>query len=182
MYKSEFNHRISYRSGIQSESGIYGNVRECILLFKNGTQKVISNENENGTLTINILCHLAKENNFVESVINNYDYTDRLDDLSEKCGFNSIKTFTRHFKKNFNETPKQWMLSIKKEALLDYLRNTDYPLKQIAADLGFSNLSHLSDFCLQKTGKRPDELRKKSLTEAVKNISVTHFQDVSLQP
>ncbi len=161
MYKSELNSRVPYQSGKQNESGIYGNVRECILLFENGTQKVISNEKEKGTLTVNILCHLAKENNFVESVFKNYDYTDRLDDLSEKCGFNSIKTFTRHFKKNFNVTPKQWMLSIKKEAMLNYLIDTDYPLKQIAALLGFSNLSHLSDFCLKKTGMRPDEIRKK---------------------
>lgn len=163
MYTSEFNHRTSYQSSNQNESGIYGNVRECILLFENGTQKVISSEQEKGTLTVNILCHLAKENNFVESVIRNYDYADRLDDLSEKCGFNSIKTFTRHFKKNFRVTPKQWMLSTKKEAMLNYLMDTDYPLKQIADYLGFSNLSHLSDFCLKKTGMRPDEIRRKNV-------------------
>ncbi len=159
MYESELNNRIYYHFASQGESGIYGNVRECILLFENGTQKVISKEK--GTLTVNIICHLAKENNFVELVIKNYNYTDRLDDLSEKCGFNSIKTFTRHFKNNFRVTPKQWMLSIKKEAMLNYLIDTDYPLKQIADYLGFSNLSHLSDFCLKKTGMRPDEIRKK---------------------
>ncbi|MEN6324426.1 MAG: AraC family transcriptional regulator [Proteiniphilum sp.] len=161
MIESEISSKTACHSGIQNVSSIYGNVRECILLFENGTQKVISNEQEKGTLTVNILSHLAKENNFVESVIRNYDYTDRLEDLSEKCGFNSIKTFTRHFKNNFRVTPKQWMLSIKKEVMLDYLRNTDYPLKQIVAQLGFSNLSHLSDFCLKRTGMRPDEIRKR---------------------
>lgn len=163
MYKFESNHSISYQSGNQGESEIYRNVKECILLFENGTQKVISNEKEEATLTVNILCHLVKENHFVESVIRNYNYTDRLDNLSEKCGFNSIKTFTRHFKKNFRVTPKQWMLSTKKEAMLNYLMDTDYPLKQIADYLGFSNLSHLSDFCLKKTGMRPDEIRRKNV-------------------
>lgn len=160
MIESEISSKTAYHSGIQNVSSIYGNVRECILLFENGTQKVISRQQEKGQLTVNIVYHLARENDFVESVIKNFYYTDRLDDLAEKCGFNSIKTFTRHFKSNFKITPKQWMLSIKKEAMLDCLVNTNYPLKQIAADLGFSNLSHLSDFCLKKTGKRPEDIRK----------------------
>jgi AraC-like DNA-binding protein len=160
MVDSELSNKTVYHSDIHNESTIYGNVRECILLFEDGSQKVISNEEGKGMLTVNILSHLAKKNDFVASVIRNFHYTDTLDTLSTKCGFKSTKTFTRHFKKNFQMTPKQWMLSIKKEALMECLKNTDYPLKQIAADLGFSNISHLSDFCLKKTGMRPEDIRK----------------------
>lgn len=160
MVDSELSNKTAYHSGIQNESTIYGNVRECILLFENGTQKIISKKQKRGQLTVNIVFHLAKENDFVETVIKNFYYTDRLNDLAEKCNFNSTKTFTRHFKTNFQMTPKQWMLSIKKAALMECLKNTDYPLKQIAADLGFSNISHLSDFCLKKTGMRPEDIRR----------------------
>ena len=160
MVDSEQSNKTGYYSGIKNESTIYGNVRECIIIFENDTQKVISKEQKRGQLTVNIVFHLAKENDFVETVIKNFYYTDRLNDLAEKCKFNSIKTFTRHFKTNFQMTPKQWMLSIKKEALMECLKNTDYPLKQIAVDLGFSNILHLSDFCLKKTGIRPEDIRK----------------------
>jgi AraC-like DNA-binding protein len=160
MYESAKKSKTLNRPDIQYESGIYRHVRGCVLLFENGTQKVISNENKQGTLTVNIIYYLGNENDFVDSVIKSFTYTDKLEDLSKKCGFYSIKTFTRHFRNNFKVTPKQWMLSIKKEAMLNYLIDTDYPLKQIADFLGFSNLSHLSDFCLKKTGMRPEEIRK----------------------
>lgn len=145
-------------------SNIYGNVRECILLFENGSQKIISIEHEKSRLTVNVVNHLVQENNFVKSVIKNFRYSDSLHDLAEKCKYNSLKTFTRHFKTNFRITPKQWVLSIKKEAMLNNLMNTDHPLKQIAAELGFSNISHLSDFCLKKTGMRPEEIRRKMVS------------------
>jgi len=50
-------------------------------------------------------------------------------------------------------------LSIKKNEMINSLKNTRHSLKQIASDLGFSNVSHLSDFCLKKTGMRPEEIR-----------------------
>jgi len=155
-----------------NESFIFGDVRECILLFENGTQRIISKEQERGQLTVNIVSHSRKENDFVVRVIHNFTYTDTINDLAEKCGFYSTKTFTRHFKTNFRMTPKQWILSVKKEALLECLKNTDNPLKQIAAEMGFSHISHLSDFCLKKTGMRPDEIRRK-----INMIPDSHIND-----
>ncbi|ULB33666.1 MULTISPECIES: helix-turn-helix domain-containing protein [Proteiniphilum] len=140
-------------------TNIYGNVRECILNFENGTQKIISKKENRGLMTVNVLNQVI-ENSFVESVLNNYKHSKTLEDFAARCGFNSIKTFTRHFKKNFNITPKQWILSIKKEEMIAQLQNSDNTIKQIADDLGFSNVSHLSDFCLKKTGMRPEDIRK----------------------
>ena len=68
MNGSNLNYKSSSRK--QNDSGIYGNVRECILLFENGSQKIISNNNIKGQLTVNVLTHLTKENTFVESVLN----------------------------------------------------------------------------------------------------------------
>ncbi len=33
--------------------------------------------------------------------------------LAKKCGYNSLKTFTRHFKKYLGITPYQWMMGKK---------------------------------------------------------------------
>ena len=144
-----------------SDSGLYENVRECILLFENGTQKIIRSDEMKGSLTVNVLKHLSAETNFVEAVLKHYKSARTLDELAKKCGYNCTKTFTRHFKNYFNSTPKQWVLEIRKNELISYLKNTKYPLKHISEDLGFSNVSHLSDFCLKKTGMRPDEIRSR---------------------
>ena len=159
MNVSKLNYIFTPRN--ESDSGVYGNVRECIILFENGTQKVITNNNMKGHLTVKVLTHLAGENDFVEAVMKHYKSVRTLDELAEKCGYKCTKTFTRHFKTNFNTTPKQWLLEIKKNELMSCLKNTNYPLKHISEELGFSNVSHLSDFCLKKTGMRPDEIRNK---------------------
>lgn len=143
-----------------NESNVYENVRECVLLFENGTQKVFSNNNVKGQLTVNVISHSSHENDFVKSVFSNYKSAKTLKELAEKCGFNCTKTFTRHFKRNFSTTPKQWLLIMRKNELISCLKNTKYPLKHLADELGFSNVSHLSDFCYKKTGMRPEEIRK----------------------
>lgn len=144
----------------EPDSGVYGNVRECILLFENGTQKIFTNEEKKGCLTVNVLSHEAENDPFVEAVIRNYGSCKTLDELTLKCGYRCTKTFTRHFIRHFHMTPKQWQLEIKKHEMISSLKNTRHPLKQIASELGFANVSHLSDFCYKKTGLRPDEIRK----------------------
>jgi len=122
-------------------------------------KKLISNNNIKGQLTVNVLTHLTKENTFVESVLNHTKVHGHWTSSLLNADSIRTKTFTRHFKRNFNMTPKQWMLSIKKNEMINSLKNTRHSLKQIASDLGFSNVSHLSDFCLKKTGMRPEEIR-----------------------
>ena len=145
---------------IKENNNIYDNVKECIILFENGTQKVFSSNGKKGQLTVNVLHHHVRNSGFVEAVLTHYKNTDTLSELTARCGFNCTKTFTRYFKKNFNTTPKQWLLDMKKEEMINKLKYSKLPLRQIAVELEFSNVSHLSDFCLKKTGKRPDEIRK----------------------
>ena len=144
----------------EEEETFYNGVAQCVLHFSNGKYKVISNDNANDLLAVNVVSYNKTETGFVELVLKHYKEATSLDDLAIRCGYNSTKTFTRHFKQKFNTTPKQWQLSIRKNEVIDYLENTDYPLKKIASLLGFTNVSHLRDFCIKKIGLPPDKIRK----------------------
>jgi methylphosphotriester-DNA--protein-cysteine methyltransferase len=105
------------------------------------------------------------ELNFVELVLKNYRNSKTVDDLSVRCGYRSTKTFTRHFQKNFDMSPKQWMMEMKKNEVLHYLKNTNYSLTKIAALLGFANVSHLWNFCIKMTGMPPNKIRENKVNQ-----------------
>ena len=138
---------------------IYIDVKECILCFAYGKQKIVSAQESGDFLIVYVMEYKPDELNFVELVLKNYRNSKTVDDLSVRCGYRSTKTFTRHFKKNFDTTPKQWLLMMKKNEVIYYLKNTDYTFKKIAALLGFASVSHLWDFCIKKVGMNPTEIR-----------------------
>lgn len=142
------------------ERNSYKDVQRCILLFEDGSQKLFSANGFDKKLTVDLHFQQKRSLNFMEMVLLCYNDSSDIPSLSALCGYQSVKTFTRHFKKNFKTTPKQWLLEMKKERLVTMLRETNYPLREIAEKLNFSGVSHLCAFCLQKTGKRPEEIRK----------------------
>lgn len=146
---------------------IYDEVSRCVLYFSDGDRKIIVNQQAGSMLAVNVISYPVQDPNFMELVFKHYKPYLSVEELAKKCGYNSVKTFTRHFKKSFHTTPKQWMLSLREDKMLIQLKNTRQPLKQIAADLGFANVAHLSDFCLKRTGQRPEKIR-----EASKSIRV----------
>ncbi|OJV32545.1 MAG: hypothetical protein BGO33_02830 [Bacteroidia bacterium 43-41] len=144
----------------KEEETFYNGVAQCVLHFNNGKYKVISNSNDNNLLAVNVVSYNKTELGLVELVLKHYKNSTSLDELAVRCGYNSTKTFTRHFKRKFNTTPKQWQLLVRKNEAIHYLENTDYPLKKIASLLGFANVSHLRDFCIKKIGSPPEKIRK----------------------
>lgn len=144
----------------QEHSVIYDEVSRCVIHFSDGNKKIIINQNDDSLLAVQVVFYRAENPDFVEKVLKCYKPTLSVEELSAECGYYSVKTFTRHFKRSFNTTPKQWMLSIKQEKMMVYLKSTKYSLKDVASNLGFANVAHLSDFCLKRTGKRPEQIRK----------------------
>lgn len=143
------------------DNTFYSGVKQCVLHFANGKYKVISNDNTNDLFAVNVVIYSkVVELDLVELVLKHYKNSTSIDDLAIRCGYKSTKTFTRHFKQKFNTTPKQWLLQVKQNELVHYLENTDYPLKKLVSILGFSNISHLRDFCEKKTGKSPEDIRE----------------------
>jgi AraC-like DNA-binding protein len=139
---------------------IYIDVKECILCFAYGKQKIVSAQESGDFLIVYVMEYKPDELNFVELVLKNYRNSKTVDDLSVRCGYRSTKTFTRHFQKNFDMSPKQWMMEMKKNEVRHYLKNTNYSLTKIAALLGFANVSHLWNFCIKMTGMPPNKIRE----------------------
>lgn len=142
------------------EKGFYNGVAQCVLHFSNGKYKIISNKKSNELLAVNVVSYGKVGLDLVELVLKHYRNSTSIDDLAIRCGYKSTKTFTRHFKQKFNTTPKQWLLQLRQNELVHYLENTDYPLKKIVSILGFTNISHLRDFCEKRFGLPPEKIRK----------------------
>ena len=138
----------------------YNGVIKCVLHFNDGRYKIVSSADAGELLAVNVVSYNKVELDLVELVLKHYKNSTSIDDLAIRCGYKSTKTFTRHFKQKFNTTPKQWLLQVKQNELVHYLENTDFPLKKIASLLGFTNVSHLRDFCIKKIGLPPDKIRK----------------------
>lgn len=139
---------------------ILSNVEKVVVHFANGKEKVIYSPKKKNVLAVNVSEFKSDEDNFIELVLSNYKGVESIEEFSEKCGFNSSKTFTRHFQKNLGTTPKQWLLQIKKRDVMQQLRNTNLPFAVIAAKLGFSSASHLYHFCVNRIGETPGEIRR----------------------
>lgn len=140
----------------------YNGVTQCVLHFNDGRYKIVSSDEAGELLVVNIVRYNNKTKlNFIELVFSHYKPTVSVNDLSERCGFKCTKTFTRHFKREFNMTPKQWLMLIRKKEVLHYLQNTDLSFSKIASLTGFSNISHLHNFCIDKIESTPAKIRKK---------------------
>ena len=147
----------------ENSSYVYNDVIQCILHFNDGRYKIIPDSEASELLMVNIVRYNNNtELNFIERVFKQYKYSNSVNDLSERCGFKSTKTFTRHFKREFNMTPKQWLMLIRKKEVLHYLQNTNLSFSKIASLTGFSNISHLYNFCIDKIESTPAKIRKKA--------------------
>lgn len=139
---------------------ILSNVEKVVVHFANGKERVIYSPKETNVLAVNVSEFKPDDDNFIELVLSNYKSVESVEEFSEKCGFNSSKTFTRHFQKHLGTTPKQWLMEIKKRDVVYQLRNTSYSFAVIARKLGFSSASHLYHFCVNRIGETPGEIRK----------------------
>ena len=154
---------VSRQKDQENSSYIYNSVVQCVLHFNDGKYKIIPDTEAGELLVVNIVRYNNKtELNFIELVFRHYKHAVSVNDLSERCGFKCTKTFTRHFKREFNMTPKQWLMLIRKKEVLHYLQNTDLSFSKIASLTGFSNISHLHNFCIDKIESTPAKIRKKA--------------------
>jgi uridine kinase len=109
-----------------------------------------------------IVSVLLNESDFIslnEAVMKHYKSAETIPELAKLCGYSCAKTFSRHFIKHFNETPKQWILNMKQEEMIMLLKETTYSYERISSMLRFKNLSHFNNFCKKRTGLTPKEIR-----------------------
>lgn len=71
----------------------------------------------------------------------------------------SVSTFKVKFRTVFKMPAIHWMIERKKEDVLHELRCSTKSFKEIAWDYHFASVSHLTNFCRQRFGKTPSEIR-----------------------
>ena len=139
---------------------VLSNVEKVVVHFSNGKERIIYSPKKKNVVALNVSEFKSDEDNFIELVLSNYKGVESVEDFSAKCGYNSSKTFTRHFQKNLGTTPKQWLLQIRKRDVMHQLKNTSHSFSDIANKLGFSSASHLYHFCVNRIGETPGEIRR----------------------
>lgn len=89
----------------------------------------------------------------------NYCYNLKLEEYAELC-HRSLSTFKREFKKNYDETPGQWLTKRRVRHAATLIANSDLNITQIAFDSGFEDLSHFSRVFKKVMGSNPTDYKK----------------------
>ncbi len=92
---------------------------------------------------------------FEKNVYANYRKTKTVSELAALCNYDQIKTFTRHFRKVFGQSPYQWMLDRKFEEVQYLVLNTNIPIPKIAETYKFENISHFCNSYSKRFGVTP---------------------------
>lgn len=147
------------------KDGVYRSVARLVLHFADGGRKELDYRKVKKLAAVSVEEYRIENSDFIDLIFKHHKDVKTVDELSALCGYNSTKTFTRHFVKAFHTTPKQWLMSLKRSEVLFHIKHTNTPLTDIAALLGFSSISHLNHFCNNQIGQNPSDIRLAALTE-----------------
>lgn len=100
----------------------------------------------------------------IKFYIDNYYMTNITVESLAKSYFYTPTHFIRAFKKAVGIHPKQYILSKRLDASINYLENTALPFRAIAKNVGFNNNSDFSSFIKRMTGLSPTQIRNNALT------------------
>lgn len=94
-------------------------------------------------------------------VMQNYDKVKNVEDFAHLGGYTTT-TFRRLFKNMYGEPVYEWILSKKREGILNDLQHTKMKITEISQRYGFDSLSHFAHFCKASFGDSPRALRNRS--------------------
>lgn len=139
-------------------------VASCTFTFTDGATSKVKSFSENEIVLVKLIPHSTKEKTFEEKVLKNYMSSKNVTDLAELCKYACVRTFTRHFKKSFGQTPYQWMLDRKMEEVKSLVLSSDMTITDIAKLYEFKSVSHLVNLYTKRYGNSP---RKSRLLDAI---------------
>ena len=97
---------------------------------------------------------------FIEKNYGNSDITNTL--LAEKCSISEVY-LRKLFLKNFNITPKQYIMDIRINKAKQLLSEGSLKINAVSEQCGFSNPYHFSRYFKEKTGLTPTEYMKENM-------------------
>ncbi len=149
---------------MKTDQFVFSEVSSCVFIFSNGERTVIRPDSDEEVLMVKFRPP-ANRNDFQTNVIKYYMESRTVVELAEKCDYTCIKSFTRHFKKNFNNTPYKWMLERRLDESRHYVLETDLSITEIAEICGFTNISHFVNLYTKYFNASPTKDRAKSNEE-----------------
>ncbi|WP_352423153.1 AraC family transcriptional regulator [Proteiniphilum sp.] len=134
-------------------------VESCTFTFSDGLKSKINTSPDNDIVLIKLIPRTSKLKWFEDRVLSNYMSAKTMKELAELCNYDCLKTFTRHFKRCFDETPYQWMLDRKMGEIQSLVHKSDFSITEISNMYGFKNVSHLVNVYTKKFGMSPQKDR-----------------------
>lgn len=130
-------------------------VESCTFTFSDGLTSKVKSSSEKEIVLVKLIPHSTKSKTFEDKVLKNYMSTKNVTGLAELCNYDCVRTFTRHFKKSFGQTPYQWMLDRKMEEIQSLVLNSDMSITEIAKMYDFKSVSHLVNLYSKRFGTSP---------------------------
>jgi transcriptional regulator GlxA family with amidase domain len=84
-----------------------------------------------------------------------------INELADACGLSAGALF-RGFKQSSGVSPHQWLLNKRVEVAIEFMRDPNVPLCEVALGAGFFDQSHFSRTFTQNMGITPGAWRKAS--------------------
>lgn len=125
-------------------------VQSCTFTFSDGLKSRVIPSPDNEIVLVKLIPRASGSKKFEDSVLKNFMSAKNVNELAQMCRYDCVRTFTRHFKKSFGQTPYQWMLDRKMEEIQSLVLNSDMTITEIARMYEFKNCIALSE-CLQQT-------------------------------
>jgi AraC-like DNA-binding protein len=128
-------------------------IKELILLL-------IQSKNINSILELVADLYSAKAIH-VRDVIELHSFSNlKLDELAKLCNL-SLSSFKREFKKEFNDSPTNYINNKRLEKAKELLSITDLPINEVGYEIGFDDPLYFSKFFKNKIGISPSAYRIK---------------------
>ena len=103
---------------------------------------------------------LSDDFKFSALVWKNYHPTLTVSDLADKTNY-SLSGFEKRFKKVFQESPSQWLISQKARAIYHEINCSTKTFAELGYEFGFSSPAHFNNFCKKVFKETPGSIRKK---------------------
>ena len=137
-------------------------VESCTFTFSDGLKSKVMPSTDNEIVLVKLIPRTSRSKKFEDSVLKNFMSARNVNELAQMCRYDCIRTFTRHFKKSFGQTPYQWMLDRKMEEIQSLVLNSDMTITEIARMYEFKNVSHLVNAYSKRFGVSPHKNRLSS--------------------
>ena len=142
----------TWEDGLRCRIYLQDKINELLLLLR-----AYYPEEQLGRLFYDIL---SSDSVFSEFVRSSYLKYSTVNKLAEAMNMTS-QQFTRRFNNVFGQAPYGWMQREKSRLIYGEICRSDKPIKEIAAQFGFTIPANFNRFCKAAFGMNPGEIRKK---------------------